>query len=395
MIIHSLLDTDLYKLTMQQVVLHQFPDANVKYKFKCRNQGVNLAQYADEIESEIRAFCNLRFKADELSYLRKLRFMKPDYVDFLKLIQLDDKYVKVAPIYETGELDIIIEGPWLHTILFEVPVLAIVNEVYFSHESDLDKCWKEGNERLDEKLQFVESNLHFEGWANKFDFAYSEFGTRRRYSRMWHESMIRELAKRKPPGFAGTSNVWMAYAFDLPCHGTMAHEYIEAMQVYVRLAYSQKHAFECWAKEYRGDLGIALSDTFGLDAFLRDFDLYFCKLFDGARHDSGDPAGWASKMIAHYKKHKVDPRTKRLVFSDGLTMKSAVNLYKLFQGEAVMGFGIGTHLTNDMGVKPLNVVMKPVQVNGQPVIKVSDSPGKSMCEDPSYEAYVRKVFGIV
>ena len=130
MIIHSLLDIDLYKFTMMQVVLHQFPGAQVEYKFKCRNPGVQLAPYVDEIREEIRHLCTLRFSEEELDYLRALRFIKSDFVDFLGLFKLNEKYVSLAPL-PNGEIDITIRGPWLHTILFEIPLLAIVNKVYF------------------------------------------------------------------------------------------------------------------------------------------------------------------------------------------------------------------------------------------------------------------------
>lgn len=392
MIIHSLLDTDLYKFTMQQVVLHQFPGAHVKYRFKCRNHGIDLARHAEEIRSEIGSLCELRFREEEIAYLRTLRFLKPDYIDFLKIAKLDRDAFKVTPM-DNGELDITVEGSWLHTILFEVPLLAIVNEVYFYHEAPAGVA-EVGVDNLMSKLAYLHENIADSSrYGSAFQFYWSDFGTRRRFSRPWHEDVIRNV--KRVGSFSGTSNVWMAYAHKLQCHGTQAHEHFQAMQgMNVRLADSQKYALECWAKEYRGDLGIALSDVFGLDAFLRDFDLYFCKLFDGCRHDSGDPIEWCRRIIEHYRKNKIDPRTKRVVFSDGLTMKSAINIYKMFEGEIQMAFGIGTSLTNDVGLKPLNIVMKMVECNGQPVAKLSDASGKTMCENEQYLAYCRQVFKI-
>jgi nicotinate phosphoribosyltransferase len=178
--------------------------------------------------------------------------------------------------------------------------------------------------------------------------------------------------------------------------GTMAHEYLQACQALgPRLRDSQVFGFETWAREYRGDLGIALSDVYGIEPFLRDFDMYFCKLFDGARHDSGDPFTWGERMIAHYRNNRVDPMTKTLIFSDGLTVEKIIALYQQFRGRCQLAFGIGTNLTNDLGYEPLQIVIKMTQCNGQPVAKLSDTPGKGMCDDEKYLAYLRQVFGIV
>jgi nicotinate phosphoribosyltransferase len=157
---------------------------------------------------------------------------------------------------------------------------------------------------------------------------------------------------------------------------------------------SQVYGFETWAREYRGDLGIALSDVYGMDAFLRDFDLYFCKLFDGARHDSGDPFEWGEKLLRHYEKNRIDPRTKTLIFSDSLTVPLAIELFRRFGQRTRMSFGIGTNLTNDLGYQPLQIVLKMVRCNGQPVAKLSDAPEKTMCDDPAYLNYLRQVFEI-
>ena len=407
MIITSLLDTDLYKFTMMQAVLHQFPGAQVEYKFKCRNPGIDpasgqakraLALYVNEIRDEIRSLCSLHFQDAELMYLRSLRFIKSDFVDFLGLFKLNEKYITVTP-QPSGEIDITILGPWLHTILFEIPVLAIVNEVYFRNTQQLPDLM-EGRKRLDLKIeQLREAGLH--------DLKIADYGTRRRFSKSWHEEVLRVLSNRlgtaQSPGkangmsgqLAGTSNVLFAMKLGLTPLGTMAHEYLQACQALgSRLRDSQIYAFESWAKEYRGDLGIALSDVYGMSAFLRDFDLYFCKLFDGARHDSGDPFKWAERMLDHYHHNRVDPRTKTLIFSDGLTVPRTIELYQQFQGRCQLAFGIGTNLTNDLGYEPLQNVIKMVRCNGQPVAKLSDSPAKDMCDDEKYLAYLRQVFDI-
>lgn len=394
MIITSLLDTDLYKFTMMQVVLHQFPGAQVEYRFKCRNPGINLARYASEIRDEVRSLCSLHFQDAELAYLRSLRFIKSDFVDFLGLFKLNEKYITITPL-PSGEVEICIQGPWLHTILFEIPVLAIINEVYFRNIARVPD-FMQGRKRLDEKIAL----LHGEGLAA---LKIADYGTRRRFSKAWHEEVLRVLVARLGTGnagqFAGTSNVLFAMKLGLTPLGTMAHEYLQACQALgPRLRDSQVFAFESWAKEYRGDLGIALSDVYGFDAFLRDYDLYFCKLFDGTRHDSGDPFVWGERMIEHYRKNRVDPQTKTLIFSDGLTVPRTIELYQRFQGRCQLAFGIGTNLTNDLGDPPehvpLQIVIKMVRCNGQPVAKLSDAPGKGMCDDEKYLAYLRQVFEI-
>ncbi len=390
MVITSLLDTDLYKFTMMQAVLHQFPGAQVSYKFKCRTTGVKLAPYVDEIRAEIRSLCKLQFTEQELDWMRALRFIKSDFVDFLGLFRLNEKYIDVVAL-PSGEIDIRIHGPWLHTILFEIPVLAIVNEVYFRNTQPVPD-YVEGRQRLDTKIaQLQEADLG--------DLKIADYGSRRRFSKAWHEEVLRVLTSRLGSGatgrFAGTSNALFAMKLGLTPLGTMAHEYLQACQALgPRLRDSQVFGFETWAREYRGDLGIALSDVYGIEPFLRDFDMYFCKLFDGARHDSGDPFTWGERMIEHYKNNRVDPLTKTLIFSDGLTVPSTIELYQRFRGRCQLAFGIGTNLTNDLGYEPLQIVIKMVECNGQPVAKLSDTPSKNMCEDTNYLAYLRQVFDI-
>ena len=247
----------------------------------------------------------------------------------------------------------------------------------------------EGLRRLRDKAARLRDAVGFD------DCRITDFGTRRRYSRAWHGKVVRMLADELGPKFAGTSNVDLARRLGLNPQGTMAHEWLQAFQALgPRLRDSQAAAFDTWAREYRGDLGIALTDVIGLDAFLRDFDLYFCKLFDGMRHDSGDPFEWGERLIAHLEGYRIDPRSKVLVFSDGLDMEKVMQLYAHFRGRTRMSFGIGTNLTNDVGAPPLSIVMKMVRCNGQPVAKLSDSPGKTMCDDPGYLTYLRQVFEV-
>lgn len=389
MIITSLLDTDLYKFTMMQCVLHQFPGARVEYKFKCRTPGMDLQSVLPEINEQLDALCTLTFKKEELDYLRSLRFMKSDYVDFLELFRLKRSSIEAVP--EAGSdtgIEIRIRGPWLHTILFEIPVLAIINECYYRKYYP-NPDYEEGRKRLRNKIALLHEMPERPG------LSISDFGTRRRFSRIWQQEVIRILKNEMSEHFTGTSNVLLAMEEGLIPHGTMAHEYLQGCQALgPRLRDTQMYGFEMWAREYRGDLGIALSDVYGMKAFLRDFDLYFCKLFDGARHDSGDPFVWGESMIDHYKRNRIDPLTKTLIFSDMLDFPKVIKLYRRFHGRIRLGFGIGTNLTNDIGYPSMQNVIKMVRCNDQPVAKISDEPGKSMCEDPEYLKYLRQVFQV-
>ena len=385
MIITSLLDTDLYKFTMMQVVLHHFPEAQVEYRFKCRNGDIDLRPYVDEIRQEIADLCALRFTPREIDYLRSWRFFKSDFVDLLGLFHLDERFIHVAPMRDSQEIEIWIKGPWLHTILFEVPVLSIVSEVY-NRNVHPDPDYAEGRRRLAAKIERLNA-------VPDAEFRIADYGTRRRFSHDWQQEVIVSLRDGIGGRFVGTSNVKFALEHNLTPLGTMAHEYLQACQaVGPRLRDSQVFAFNTWAREYRGDLGIALSDVCGMDAFLRDFDLFFCKLFDGVRHDSGDPFEWGEKLIAHYQRMRIDPRSKTMVFSDSLNVPLALRLFEYFRGRSQTAFGIGTNLTNDLGYEPLSIVIKMTRCNGQPVAKISDEPTKAMDYDPSYVAYLREVF---
>ena len=394
-IIHSLLDTDLYKFTMLQVVLHKFPQTHSVYHFRCRNLEDTvypLTDILDDLNEQLDYLCQLKFKEDELLYLRSLRFIKSDFVDYLELFQLKRRFIK-ASIDSEGRLDIWVEGPMVQAMMFEIFVLAIVNELY-CRRIRTDEVLAEGERRLQAKMVLL-NQYQQQQHPNDPPFLVSDFGTRRRYSYDWQKHVIEAFHQAAPDIFRGTSNVLIAKELGLTPIGTMAHEFLQAFQALdVRLRDFQKAALETWVQEYRGDLGIALTDVVGMDAFLRDFDLYFAKLFDGLRHDSGDPYEWGDKAYAHYKKLKVDSKSKMLTFSDGLNLEKAWALHQYFKDRFQVSFGIGTNLTNDMGQTPLNIVLKLVECNGQSVAKISDSPGKTMTDNDTFLAYLRQVFQI-
>jgi len=383
MIIDSLLDTDLYKLTMMQVVWSRFPHTQVEYAFKNRTADVDLRPYADEIRSEISHLGELRLSAEEEAYLRSIRFIKGGFVDSLRGFSLNPDAVEMRA--DSDQLRIHIKGNWYQTILFEVPILAIVNEVYFRNtQPDAPIRSEEGRLRLEEKCR----QINIAG----VDLGIIEFGTRRRYSREWQMFVLRTLKDQIGDHLIGTSNVHLAQTMGLKPIGTMAHEFLQAGQAFTSLADSQKYAFEEWMQEYRGDLGIALSDVVGMDAFFRDFDLLFSKAYDGARHDSGDPYVWCERLIAHYEAFRIDPKSKTAVFSDGLDIPKSIALARHFQGRIRTQYGIGTNLTNDLGFNALAIVLKMTRCNNRPVAKISDTPGKTMSEDFDYIESLRRAF---
>ena len=390
-VITSLLDTDLYKFTMWQTMLHRHPQTQAEYRFVCRNQPVfPLTELLDEVNAELDALCALSFTEDELRYLGGLRYIKSDFVDFLRIFRFQRGFIQAFA--EGDQLRIVAKGPQVHVMAFEIFVLAIVNELYF-RRFDRAVAEAEGRRRLEAKIAVIEAFVQQPALRHPFELF--DFGVRRRFSRPWQREVVQAFSQRLPQVFKGTSNVRLAADLGLVPIGTMAHEYLQTYQALgVRLRDSQKAALEDWVQEYRGDLGIALTDVVGMDAFLADFDLYFAKLFDGLRHDSGDPLVWAEKALAHYAKLRIDPHTKRLVFSDGLTVDKAIALYRALGDRTQLGFGIGTHLSNDVGLQTLNIVMKLTSANGQPVAKLSDSPGKTLCDDATFLAYLRQVFNV-
>lgn len=390
-IIQSLLDTDLYKFTMWQAMLHSHPQTQAEYTFVCRNQpAYPLAELLPDVNEQLDHLCTLRFAPGELAYLGGLRYIKSDFVDFLRIFSFQREFISAT--VEGDALHIRAVGPQVHTMAFEIFVLAMVNELYF-RRFDAEAALAEGRKRLQAKIELLRGFAQEPAARHPFEFF--DFGVRRRFSRDWQREVVTTLKREVPMYFKGTSNVLLAKELELVPIGTMAHEYLQTYQALgVRLRDFQNAALEGWVQEYRGDLGVALTDVVGMDAFMADFDLYFAKLFDGLRHDSGDPVVWGEKALAHYTRLRIDAHTKRLVFSDGLDLQTAIRLYRTFADRTQTGFGIGTNLTNDVGLVPLNIVMKLTGCNGQPVAKLSDSPGKTLCEDQTFLAYLRQVFHI-
>ena len=382
-IVVSLLDTDLYKFNMDQVIFHKHTDLSGEYYFRCRNEGVVFTkEMFEEINAQIDHLCGLRFTKDELDYLRSIRFIKNDYVEFLRLWHPIRDYVETS-LTEEGELQIVVRGPLFSAMQFEIYLLEIVNVVYFRMKYDYQSLLTSAKERLNRKIEDFN--------AGKYTFSFAEFGCRRRLSREWEEVVVRRFA-RETKNLVGTSNVWLAWKYNLTPIGTYAHEFVQMYQGIgsIPLGYTNHYALEDWYDEYRGDNGTALTDTLTTDLFLLDFNRAMVNNFNGVRHDSGDPYAWGEKMIAHYRRYGADPRTKLLLFSDSLNFKKAQALYEHFRDRVKVSFGIGTFCSNDTCVDPLNIVIKLQTVNGRPVAKLSDSPGKAMCRDEEYLDYLKR-----
>jgi nicotinate phosphoribosyltransferase len=366
---------------MNQVMFHKHTNLNGKYIFKCRNQGVVFTpEMVAEINAQIDHLCTLRFSDEELDYLNSLRFIKSDYVEFLRLWHPIRKYVTCHGNPD-GTLNLEVEGPLFSVMQFEIYLLEIVNEVYFRMTYDYLYLVESANERLKNKIEGLENG--------KYTFKFAEFGCRRRLSREWQDYVVSDLM-RYPDNCVGTSNVYLAMKYGIKPIGTYAHEYVQMFQGVpgIQLAYTNKVALEEWFDEYDGDLGTALTDTLGTDLFLRDFNRLQALCYTGVRHDSGDPYEWGDKIIAHYEKLGINPKTKTLLFSDGLDFDKAQRIYDYFRDRINVSFGIGTFLSNDTYADPLNIVIKLQYVNGHPVAKLSDVPGKTMCQDDSYTEYL-------
>lgn len=390
-IITSLLETDMYKFSMGQAIYHQFSDYKTTWSFKCRNKDVQFtSEMVEEIRAQIQAYCKLRFTEDELQYLDNIKWIKGSYVDFLRLWSPRYEDFTITTDGECG-LSIEVAGTWLNTSMYEIPTLAIVNEVYFRMQYDYNELLDSFKERLDVKFENLKSGHWYAG-------TFSEFGLRRRLSAEAQSLVVEKFShlndtKHSPSRFIGTSNVYLAKKFGLTPVGTMAHEWIMCTgqgNHKHNPAYSNWYALDAWIKEYGVLNGIALTDTITTDCFLRDFQLTYATLFSGVRHDSGDPCEWGEKMINQYRKLGIDPKTKTLLFSDSLDFERADALWHHFHNDINVAFGIGTYLSNDTKVSPLNIVMKVTKCNGMDVAKISDTDGKGMCKNQEYVEYLQR-----
>ncbi len=371
-IIHSVLDTDLYKLTMAQAILSQYPHAQAEYVFCNRdksfvfgNKEFTPEKFKAVLRDAIVEISELALCADEEDWLKaNCRFVTPAYLEYLRNYRFKPKELEISNT--EGDLQIRIRGPWHSTVMWEVPLMAVVSELYFKH---IDTNW-----HWDRVAYQSTTKQKAELIAHPF----AEFGTRRRRSYKVQDATVEAL---QGTSCVGTSNVHLAMKYDMKAIGTLAHEWVSAVAILDTMNHPNRAMMDRWNRVYKGDLGIALTDTFGTDSFLRDFDLHWAKLYDGCRHDSGLAIEFADKMIAHYKKLGIDPLSKVIIFSDGLNAEKAAEIRDYCEGKIKCSFGIGTHFSNDFehqGSRALNIVIKLWSINGTPAVKLSDTPTKAI-----------------
>jgi nicotinate phosphoribosyltransferase len=371
--IYSILDTDTYKASMQYFVLQQYPDVDVSYTFNNRNKSMKFTPDAvAAIQMHVKAMANLRLKDHEYDWMKEhLPFLPITYRQYLSAYRFNPDQVKIW-LDKDSQLQITIAGKWRDTILWEVPLMAIISGVYFQ------VCDTDWNSDGQDELAYEKAKA-LDAAGCKF----ADFGTRRRRNFNTQDRSVEIMKQFK--GFVGTSNPNIAQRHGVKALGTVAHECFMGISVLEGLRHSNRFTMDKWQEVYKADLGIALCDTYGLDAFLGDFSLLHAKSWDGVRHDSGDPKVFTDKIIAHYQKLRIDPTTKTIVFSDGLDVPTAIDINEYCKGKIRCSFGIGTSFSNDFRKvsngeksKPLNMVIKLRDVNGIPVVKLSDSPGKAI-----------------
>jgi nicotinate phosphoribosyltransferase len=376
-IINSIVDNDLYKITMQFAIIKTFPNSEVEYTFVNRGKTQFPDGFDYELRKEIDSMRNLALTQEEKKFLQEKcgHYLDRPYLDFLEGYRYEPSEVGV--ILKDGELNIKIRGFWYRTVLWEVPLMALISELYFKMTN------QEPAERGNRQQNNVDKGIAFQ--VN--NMILSEFGTRRRYSYQVQDEVVSDLKSCYGSNtfLKGTSNVHFAMKYGLNPHGTHAHEWVSGIAAIKGYSHANKHMMECWSNVYNGSLGIALTDTFGVNSFLRDFDIKFSKLFDGVRHDSGNPIEFADKIINHYNSLGINPNSKTIIFSDGLDLETCLEIYKHCKGKIGCSFGVGTNLTNDVGVKPLNMVIKLTKINSMNVIKLSESKNKHTGDSETIE----------
>ena len=366
----SILDNDFYKITMQNAVVKLFPNEVVKYEFINRGKHHFPEGFGDELQTIVNRMSNLKLTKEEKAFLAETcPYLNLPYLDFLEGYRYDPKEVQIKQ--EGGDLSVTVEGLWYRTILWEVPLLALISELHY----EMNHMERDSNTVvMDKTLEKAER-------LNTLGVTFAEFGTRRRHSFNVQDVVLKALIQKTNSTFIGTSNVFLAMKYNVKPIGTHAHEWFMFHAAQYGFKMANAISLEHWVDVYRGDLGVALSDTYTSDVFFKQFDKKFAKLFDGVRHDSGDPIEFAQKTIEHYEYFGINPLFKYIIFSDGLNLEKVEEITAACQGRIGISFGIGTNLTNDVGLKPMNIVMKLVSVRGHnnewiSTVKLSDEPNK-------------------
>ena len=389
MIIQSLLDTDLYKYSVMQFAFHRYFNDKVKYKFVCRTAGIDFTSIVPELKKELESLSHLTLSSEEIAYLKTVKggVFKDDFLQFLKTFKLNFKDLHF--ITDSENLEIEITGTWTEATLWETFVLCIVNELYFKNKYP-NLSLKQGKENLTNSINEVKNdNLNYPNNLVKI----VEFGTRRRFSQKWQEEVYNNLRSEISGNVIGTSNLLLAMKTNTPVIGTHPHECVSFSQAKHGYFDCQKTFLKEWWSEYGSELSVALTDIYKTDIFLKDFDKELSENYQGLRQDSGEPLEWLEKVINHYKKMNIDPKTKKIVFSDSLTVKKAIDIKNEVNMSVQDSYGIGTSLTNNVGVPAINIVIKMIEACGLPVIKISDEPKKAVGDKDVIEK-VRKHYEI-
>lgn len=366
----SILDNDFYKFTMQHAVVKLFPNAKAKYKFINRGQHHFPPGFAEELKVAISNMENLQLTKAEKEYLRETcPYLDPTYLDFLQGYRYDSSEVEI--VQSGSQLSVTIAGYWYRTIMWEVPVMSLICELYYKmlHLERIPD---------DQVAAIAEQKINK---YRELNITIADFGTRRRHSYEVHDLTIDALKTHGKGTFIGSSNVHLAMKYNTKPIGTHAHEWFMFHAAKYGFKMANSLGLENWVDVYRGDLGIALSDTYTSEVFFSQFDRKFTKLFDGVRHDSGDALDFADMAIAHYKQYGIDPTSKSIIFSDALNFEKVKRIAEHCTGRIRMSFGVGTNFTNDVGLTPMNIVIKmtdtlPEDGKWTAVIKLSDEKGK-------------------
>ncbi|SHO58153.1 nicotinate phosphoribosyltransferase [Vibrio quintilis] len=400
--IKSLLDLDAYKINMMQAIHSFYPDTAVRYELIVRSDE-DISDLLSDIRHEIKQLAQLQFSEQDIQYLKKSSpHLKTTFLHSLRYFRFQpEQQVELGIIHENNkkQLRVSIYGTWRDTILYETIIMSIISEVR-SRRHWADVPADRAKQVLLKKITHLKNKLTERGIHN---FKITEMGTRRRFSSEVQHQVIECMQQYIPGLLLGTSNYHYAREFNLQPIGTIAHEWFMGHQALVNPADSQQVALEQWLKAFDGQLSIAPTDTLTIDAFINDFNVHLAKAYDGVRHDSGCPYTWGDKMIAHYERLGIDPKTKLFVFSDGLNFDQALDICEYFSDRVQISFGIGTFLTNDLDAwtnaqnqayQPLSIVIKLAECNSRPVAKISDKPEKAMCEDIIYLAHLKQQFNI-
>ena len=365
--IPSILDNDTYKLSMGNVVLRLFPRLNVQYELINRGGTEFPPGFADGLQFSLSRLSHLALGVEEKRFLlARCPYLDPAFIDFFEGYRYDPHEVELSQ--EGGDLKVCIRGPWYRTIFWEVLLMAIISEQYFINSKAEPLPKEELRQKVLEKKKIIQD----------LGVSLADFGTRRRFSLDNHRMVVHILRDV----LSGTSNLYLAMINNLKPIGTVAHELFMSLAALYGYRMANQITMEKWVEIFHGDLGIVLSDTYTTDVFLQSFDRKFAKLFDGVRQDSGDPIEQAGKIITHYESLGIDPTTKTIVFSDNLNLDKVAHIHEWCKGKIRDSYGVGTFLTNDVGVKPLNFVIKLTAVQNKggewlPTVKLSDVPSKN------------------